>query len=509
MTTRRKPTVTLTDVARRAGVSVATASKALNSGNDVAPGTRRRVMRAAEELAFRPNALARGLISGRTSAVGLLTDELGGRFAIPVLLGIENTLGSGEMSVMLCDSRGDAIRRQHYIRSMLARQVDGFIVLGDSNDIRASLREEIPVPVVYAYCESDDPADVSVLSDDRAGARLAMEHLVSLGRRHIGHITGEETYRAARERAEAVREVLAEAGLPLAGGVPFFGEWTRRWGRHAARLLLAAHPETDAVFCGSDQVANGVIETILESGRRIPDDVAVVGYDNWEVFSADSRPPLTTVDLDLQRLGATAASHLLDALNGRPASGVVRLPGRLVVRESTGPLPRTGGAARPAAPAGPAPAESGPAGPGPGSDPAGAVGAVPPVEQWVPDPLWRIAAPLLPSDRPSRPQGGGRRRAPDRSVLAALLYLASTGGSWRTLPPAMFGVSGATVQRRLAEWQGFGVFARLGAALDDLPAAATASQTPGTESSNWLQMARVAVPALASPDARSYEQPKP
>jgi LacI family transcriptional regulator len=490
LSTRRKPTVTLTDVARRAGVSVATASKALNSGNEVAPDTRRRVMRAAEELAFRPNALARGLISGRTSAVGLLTDELGGRFAIPVLLGIENALGSGEMSVMLCDSRGDAIRRQHYIRSLLARQVDGFIVLGDSNDIRASLRSEIPVPVVYAYCESDDPADVSVLSDDRAGARLAMEHLVSLGRRHIGHITGEESYRAARERAAVVGEVLAEAGLPLAGGVPFFGEWTRRWGRHAARLLLAAHPETDAVFCGSDQVANGVIETIVESRRRIPDDVAVVGYDNWEIFSADSRPPLTTVDLDLQRLGSTAASHLLDALNGRPASGVVRLPGRLVVRESTGPLPRAAaGGSGPSAPA---------------------------VERWVPDPLYRLAVPLLPEARATRPQGGGRRRAPDRSVLAALLYLAATGGSWRALPPEMFGVSGATVQRRQTEWQRSGVFTRLATALDDLPA-----QTPGIEPNNWLQMAREAITALASPhsphsphstdspDARSYEQPTP
>jgi LacI family transcriptional regulator len=470
-------------VAKRAGVSVATASKALNGGSEVAPDTRRRVMRAAKDLSFRPNALARGLISGRTSAVGLLTDELGGRFAIPVLLGIENALGSGEMSVMLCDSRGDAIRRQHYIRALLARQVDGFIVLGDTNDVRPSLKSEIPVPVVYAYCESDDPADVSVLSDDRAGARLAMEHLLSLGRRHIGHITGEEGYRAARERAAGVRTVLGEAGLPLAGGVPFFGEWTRRWGRHAARLLLAAHPETDAVFCGSDQVANGVMETILESGRRIPDDIAVVGYDNWEVFSADSRPPLTTVDLDLQRLGATAASHLLDALNGQPAAGVVRLPGRLVVRESTGPLPR-GGAAD-----------------------AARDEEVPPVERWVPDPLWRLVAPLLPSPGPSRPQGGGRRRAPDRSVLAALLYLASMDGSWRTLPPEMFGISGATAQRRLTEWQHSGVFARLGAALDELPA--SSAPAPDAESISWLQMAREAVAVLASPDARSYEQPNP
>lgn len=337
----RARTVTLTDVAAHAGVSVATASKALNNGPEVAAETRRRVQQAADELSFRPNALARGLISGRTGAVGLLTDELGGRFAIPVLLGIENALGGGDMSVLLCDARGDTIRRQHYIRALLARRVDGFIVLGDTNDVRPSITADIGVPVVYVYGESDDPADLSILADDHGGARLAMEHLVALGRRRIGHITGEETYRAARDRATGVREVLDQAGLPLVGGVPLYGEWTRRWGRHAARALIGAQPTLDAIFCGSDQVANGAVEAILELGRRIPDDIAVVGYDNWEVFSADCRPPLTTVDLDLQQLGAAAASHLIEALDGRGRSGVVRLPGRLVVRESTGPAPAT------------------------------------------------------------------------------------------------------------------------------------------------------------------------
>src|SRR3954451_16281271 len=162
---KRSTAVTLTDVARLAGVSVSTASKALNARAEVAPDTRLRVVQAADQLSFQPNALARGLISGRTRTIGLLTDELGGRFAIPVLLGVENALGNEQMSVLLCDARGDPIRRRHYIRTLLARQVDGFIVLGDSNDMRPSLSKEIPVPVVYAYCESDDPNDLSVVAD--------------------------------------------------------------------------------------------------------------------------------------------------------------------------------------------------------------------------------------------------------------------------------------------------------------------------------------------------------
>jgi LacI family transcriptional regulator len=332
---RRSLSVTLTDVARRAGVSVATASKALNDKSEVAEATRWRVQQAAAELSFQPNVLARGLISGRTRTIGLLTDELSGRFSIPVLLGVENAVGNEEMSVLLCDARGDAIRRQHYVRTLLARQVDGFIILGDSNDIRPSLTRDIPVPVVYVYGESTHPDDLSVLADDAGGARLAADHLVSLQRRHIGHITGPASYRAARDRAAALVGVLEEAGLRLAGGEPSYGEWSRRWGRHAARMLLTANPNVDAIFCGNDQIATGACDTLTDMGRRIPDDVAIVGYDNWDVYAADGRPPLTTVDLNLEQLGATAVEHLIAALDGSRRSGVIRQPGRLVVREST------------------------------------------------------------------------------------------------------------------------------------------------------------------------------
>jgi LacI family transcriptional regulator len=321
------------DVARLAGVSVATASKALNGRGEVAPATRLRVLQAANQLSFQPNVLALGLISGRTRTIGLLTDELGGRFSIPILLGAENALANEQMSVLLCDARGDAIRRQHYIRALLARQVDGFIILGDSNDLRPSLSRDIPVPVVYVYGQSTDPGDLSVLADDEGGGRLAALHLVRLRRRHIAHITGPQTYRAARDRITGMQDVLAEAGLKLVGGEPLYGDWSQHWGRHATRMLLAEHPQVDAIFCGNDQIAVGAVQTLTDHGRRVPDDVAIVGYDNWEVLAADCRPPLTTVDLNLEQLGATAVRHLFAALDGDQHSGVVRQPGRLVVRE--------------------------------------------------------------------------------------------------------------------------------------------------------------------------------
>ncbi|MFD0823698.1 substrate-binding domain-containing protein [Micromonospora zhanjiangensis] len=196
------------------------------------------------------------------------------------------------------------------------------------------------MPVVYAYGESTDPEDLSVLADDAGGARLAAEHLVSLGRRRIGHITGPSSYRAARDRAAATVRVLEEAGLRLAGGMPMYGEWSRRWGRRATRMLLTANPEVDAIFCGNDQIANGACDSLMDQGRRVPQDVAVVGYDNWDVYAADGRPALTTVDLNLELLGATAAHHLLAALDGARRGGVIRQPGSLVVRESTVATPR-------------------------------------------------------------------------------------------------------------------------------------------------------------------------
>jgi LacI family transcriptional regulator len=176
------------------------------------------------------------------------------------------------------------------------------------------------------------------VADDAGGARLAAEHLVSLGRKRIAHITGDPGYRAARDRSAALREVLDKAGLPLVGE-PLFGQWSQRWGRHATARLLASFKDVDAIFCGSDQIASGVTEALRDLGRSVPDDVAIVGYDNWEVLATECRPPLTTVDLNLEQLGTTAVRHLFAALDGNPSSGVIREPGRLVVRESTAVAP--------------------------------------------------------------------------------------------------------------------------------------------------------------------------
>jgi LacI family transcriptional regulator len=326
--------VRIVDVAALAGVTPGTASKALNGTGQLRPGTRERVHRAAEQLGFTPDGIGRGLSSGRSYTVGLVTTDSFGRFSMPILLGAEDALGAGEMAVLLCDTRDDPVRERHYLRNLVARRVDGIILTGRRTEPRPPLAVGVPVPVVHVFTPSADPDATSVIVDDAAGARLAAEHLLDLGRRRIAHITGPQRHRTAAARAAAAVAAVEAGGAVPAGPVQY-GDWSERWGRHAAAALLRREPGADAIVCGSDQIARGVCDALREAGRRVPQDIAVTGYDNWDVMAQASRPPLTTVDLQLEDLGRRGAELLLDAIAGRPHPGVTSLPPRLVIREST------------------------------------------------------------------------------------------------------------------------------------------------------------------------------
>jgi LacI family transcriptional regulator len=328
--------VTLHDVAQHAGVSPGTVSKALNGRGQLRAETRQRVVAAAEELGFHVNMLARSLLDGRTYTVGVLTTDSFGRFTIPVMLGAEDALGAGQISVLLCDGRGDRIREQHYLRTLLARRVDGIIITGRTTDVRPSLSRDLPVPVIYARARSDRPEDLTLTHDDAQGARLAIQHLLDTGRRRIAHITGPERHLAARERVAGAKAALAAEGEELVLGEPLMGEWSERWGREAATILMRTGTEFNGIFCGSDQIARGVADALREAGRRVPEEVGIVGVDNWEVMVEGCRPPLTTVDLNLSELGHSAATKLLRAIEGQPLEqGVQLMPCRLVTRHST------------------------------------------------------------------------------------------------------------------------------------------------------------------------------
>lgn len=327
--------VSLAEVAERAGVSSATASKALNGRADVNEATRSRVEEAARELGYLPNYIARGLMGAKTGTVGVVTTDLEGRFALPILMGVEDALGTERILSFLCDARGDDERERQLIRSLLARRVDGIIMVGRQTDERPSVGE-LPVPVVYAYAHSSDPADLSIVPDNVQVGRIAAEHLLGLGRRRIAHVSGEAAHGASRDRLVGIQEAMSSAGVDLVGP-PLFGDWSEGWGRAAAGMLIEGGAPIDGIVCGSDQIARGVLESLHDQGIEVPRDVAVIGVDNWVTLAENARPALTTVDIQLKRLGRIAAIRLQAATAGEPAGGIERVAGEVVIRDSTIP----------------------------------------------------------------------------------------------------------------------------------------------------------------------------
>lgn len=333
-TSRRGPS-TLAEVAQRAGVSLSTASKALNGRDGVSPATRERVRTAAQALGFSPSTVARSLATGRTNAVGLITHDLVGRFSIPLLMGVENAFGLNEVTVLLADARGDAIRERYHLSAMLERRVDGLVVVGARPDPRPSLGRDLPMPVVYAYAPSEDPTDCSIIADNVSAGRMAAEHLITQGRSRIGIIQGDISYGASTERVTGALAVLEAAGLEAATGTPLYGEWSEAWGRSATRMLLTRDSSVDAIICGNDQIARGALDALRDLGVRVPEEVAVIGHDNWYPLVEGCRPSLTTIDMNLETIGQLAARRLREAVDGHPRHGSELVQGRLVVAGST------------------------------------------------------------------------------------------------------------------------------------------------------------------------------
>lgn len=337
-----KTPVTLREVAASAGVSVATASKALNGQGRMKAQTRERIRETAQRLGFRPNSLAQSLLRRRSFTVGLLTNDTYGRFSLPLMSGVSDALVDAGVSVFLCNVEDDTRLAQLHVEAMLDKRVDGIIATGKRIDRHLPVDlANLRIPVIYAFTQPD-PGAIAFVSDDEGGARLAVEHLWRLGRKRIAHVSGPASFAVVHARAEAYRDVLTEHGLPVSE--PLLGAWSEAWGHEAVAKLFGGKAgregAPDAVFCGNDQIARGVIDALRERGIGVPDDVGVIGFDNWEIVAEATRPPLTSVDMNLSALGREAGLALLSLVGGKPAEpGIRKLPCRLVVRQSCGRPP--------------------------------------------------------------------------------------------------------------------------------------------------------------------------
>ena len=330
-----RTTPTIRDVARAAGVSIGTVSKALNQTGSLSSETRRRVLDVAGQLQFRPNTLAKSLHTGLSGTVGLISNDSFGRFTMPIMEGLEAVLAPLGIGVFMCNATDDPAHEAAHVEQLLAKQVDGIVVTARRSDRRPSVHlAGLGIPVIHVFAHSDDDLGLTLLPDDHSGARLAVEHLLAIGRRRIAHISGPQHFEAVQLRRAGY---LAE--LEHADAAPYdtlHGPWTESWGRQAmAHLFGPGLANPDALFCGNDQIARGAADALRELGRRIPDDVAIVGFDNWAVMAEAARPPLTSVDMNLAGLGAEAGRCMAGMIGGTDEQGQRLLPCTLVTRAST------------------------------------------------------------------------------------------------------------------------------------------------------------------------------
>ncbi len=320
--------VSMADVAARAGVSGQTVSRVVNGSPRVDPSTRARVEGAMAELGYRPHAAARALRTGRSQTIGLVVSTLSTVGNFRMLQAVADAAGSRGYALTVVTATGPASVAAAFER-LGAQGVDGAIVLNEATAIARDATAPAGLRLVVVDSPADDRFGV-VGSDHEGGARAATQHLLEAGHRTVWHVAGPEDSFAADARERGWRAALAAAGAEAPE--PLRGDWSAASG-HAAGLALAGRGGVSAVFCANDQMALGVMRALADAGRRIPDDVAVVGFDDV-ADAADFRPPLTTVRQDFDALGERAVAALVDAIGGEPAQ-VGLVPTRLVVRESS------------------------------------------------------------------------------------------------------------------------------------------------------------------------------
>ncbi|GLW12954.1 LacI family transcriptional regulator [Microtetraspora sp. NBRC 13810] len=322
--------VTIQDVAKAAGVSVSTVSRALSSPEMVREETRARVRAVAERLGYRPNLAARGLITGRTANLGVIVPDLTNPFFPSMLKGVQARAREAAHAVFLADSQEDGAQEAGLVAAM-AKQVDG-VILCASRMTEPQLEEVLGlVPIVFI--NRAVPARPSVIMDNAGGTRQAVDHLAALGHRHAAYLNGPRSSWTNRERRKGLRRAERH-GMKVTHLGPFAPRFEA--GQQAADLVLAAG--ATAVIAYNDVMALGVLARLAERGVPVPARMSVVGCDDIS-FAAMATPALTTVDLRGEQAGRAAVDTLLNVLAERDGTRRPALESALIVRASTGPAP--------------------------------------------------------------------------------------------------------------------------------------------------------------------------
>lgn len=329
------PSVTIRDVAAKAGVSVATVSRVFNRKGPVREETSQRVLEIAEELHYVPHAAARSLSMRSTATIGVVLPELHGEFFSEVIRGIDVASRQSGYHVLLSGSHSDREEMRAVVQAVRGR-VDGLIVM--SPDLEPSaLLTDLPPGVPVVMLNSRVVGRPSITIDNAHGAREVTDHLIQLGHRRVAFICGPAQNADAEQRKRGYRNALRAAALDNDRGMEVGGQFTEESGYDAVKKILDLKPRPTAIFASNDAMAIGALGALREAGCRVPEDIALVGFDDIPIarFLA---PPLTTVKVPIAELGRRGFEMLLAASNGdgEEANQPAKLETQLIVRRSCG-----------------------------------------------------------------------------------------------------------------------------------------------------------------------------
>lgn len=325
------------DVARLAGVSVATVSRALSNPEKVSPESLDKVHNAIAQVGYRPNMLARNFRSARAYAVVVLVPDIANPFYSLFIRALEDRAHQKGYAVLLGDTRGTPERELEYIRRVETRLADGIVQLRPSSE---KSQNNIPadVPCVNA-CGCEYTTGPAIRIDNRGAAKSMVNYLISLGHKRIGVISGLKDNPHAIDRLEGYKEAIAEAGIPFEKDLIAEGDFTMWSGLNAAFQFCNMKNRPTAIFSMNDEMAIGAMQTLKNQGIRIPEDISVTGFDDI-AYAKYSDPSLTTISQPAEEMGKMAMDMLLKVIEGEPLSQrECVLPTEFIIRKSTGPVP--------------------------------------------------------------------------------------------------------------------------------------------------------------------------
>lgn len=329
----RNRSVTILDIAEKACVSPATVSRVINNSVLVKESKRKLVTDAMDELGFRPNALARGLVSGRSMSIGVVTQDIGSPLYDSIAMGVIRGLKASGYSAILADGLWRENKEAEVVNTLLDRQIDGLVLIGGHLTKDELSKLKLGIPVILVGREVKEWEDYCISIDNFSAAYEATKFLIELGHRRIGHVIGRAGHEDSEQRLRGYREALANAGIELIPNLIYQGDFSPQSGVLAVSSFMERGESFSAVFAGNDLMAMGVCRALSQRSIRCPEDVSVIGFDD-QTEAAYFVPSLTTMSQPSVEMGGVASAALLDMIAGKPHE-IPTLTASLKVREST------------------------------------------------------------------------------------------------------------------------------------------------------------------------------